>query len=44
MQALVTNLRNHGVLFYRDSVGRAEARAAQERERAAGERRTGRGR
>jgi phospholipid/cholesterol/gamma-HCH transport system substrate-binding protein len=33
MQALVTNLRNHGVLFYRDSVGKAEQRAAQQRER-----------
>ncbi|MBA2242937.1 MAG: MCE family protein [Chthoniobacterales bacterium] len=31
LQALISNLRNHGVLFYRDSVGRAE-RAAQTRE------------
>lgn len=31
LQALISNLRNHGVLFYRDSVGRAE-RAPQARE------------
>ena len=35
MQALVSNLRDHGVLFYRDSAGRAEQRAAQQRERGA---------
>jgi ABC-type transporter Mla subunit MlaD len=28
LQALISNLRAHGVLFYRDSVGKAEARAA----------------
>ena len=38
MQALVSNLRDHGVLFYRDSAARAEQRAAQQRER---ERQTG---
>ena len=32
LQALISNLRDHGVLFYRDSVGKAEARAAQARE------------
>ena len=31
LQALISNLRNHGVLFYRDSAGKAE-RAAQARE------------
>ena len=38
MQALVSNLRDHGVLFYRDSAAKAEQRAAQQRER---ERQTG---
>ena len=33
LQALVSNLRDHGVLFYRDSAGKAEARAAQQQER-----------
>ncbi|MDQ3313786.1 MAG: MlaD family protein [Verrucomicrobiota bacterium] len=28
LQALIGNLRSHGVLFYRDSAGKAEARAA----------------
>lgn len=41
MQALVSNLRDHGVLFYRDSAGRAERRAAQERQRESGGRRSG---
>lgn len=31
LQALVSNLRAHGVLFYRDSAAKAEARAAQGR-------------
>ncbi|MFN2509079.1 MAG: MlaD family protein [Chthoniobacterales bacterium] len=34
LQALISNLRNHGVLFYRDSVGKAEARAAREQREA----------
>ena len=33
MQALVSNLRDHGVLFYRDSAAKAEQRAAQQRAR-----------
>ena len=41
MQALVSNLRDHGVLFYRDSAGKAEQRAAQQRERDAAARRGG---
>ncbi|HSH39074.1 MAG TPA: hypothetical protein VK993_09835, partial [Chthoniobacterales bacterium] len=41
MQALVSNLRDHGVLFYRDSAGKAEQRAAQQRERETGGRRSG---
>ncbi len=32
MQALVSNLRDHGVLFYRDSAAKAEQRATQQRE------------
>jgi phospholipid/cholesterol/gamma-HCH transport system substrate-binding protein len=32
LRALVSNLRAHGVLFYRDSAAKAEARAATERE------------
>ena len=30
MQALVSNLRDHGVLFYRDSAAKAEQRAVQQ--------------
>ena len=41
MQALVSNMRDHGVLFYRDSAGKAEVRAAQQREREANARRSG---
>lgn len=41
MQALVSNLRDHGVLFYRDSAGKAEQRAAQQREREGTARRGG---
>ena len=41
MQALVGNMRDHGVLFYRDSAGKAEVRAAQQREREANARRSG---
>jgi phospholipid/cholesterol/gamma-HCH transport system substrate-binding protein len=33
LRALVSNLRAHGVLFYRDSAAKEEARAAAERER-----------
>ncbi len=40
LQALITNLRSHGVLFYRDSVGKAE-RAAQTRDQEAPPRRRG---
>jgi ABC-type transporter Mla subunit MlaD len=29
LQALISNMRAHGVLFYRDSAAKAEARAAQ---------------
>jgi phospholipid/cholesterol/gamma-HCH transport system substrate-binding protein len=32
LRALVSNLREHGVLFYRDSAAKEEARAAAERE------------
>jgi len=32
LQALISNMRDHGVLFYRDSARKAEARAAQGRE------------
>jgi ABC-type transporter Mla subunit MlaD len=32
LRALVSNLRAHGVLFYRDSAAKTEARAATERE------------
>ncbi len=32
LQALIGNLRSHGVLFYRDSAGKEEARAAKARE------------
>ena len=31
LQALISNMRDHGVLFYRDSAAKAEARAAQAR-------------
>jgi virulence factor Mce-like protein len=31
LQALISNMRDHGVLFYRDSARKAEERAAQER-------------
>jgi phospholipid/cholesterol/gamma-HCH transport system substrate-binding protein len=31
LQALISNMRDHGVLFYRDSARRAEERAARER-------------
>ncbi len=42
LHALVSNLRAHGVLFYRDSAAKAEARAAAEREQnAAARRKTG---
>jgi phospholipid/cholesterol/gamma-HCH transport system substrate-binding protein len=42
LQALVSNMRAHGVLFYRDSAAKAEARAAQKREPEAPSRRGGR--
>lgn len=32
LKALISNMRDHGVLFYRDSVAKTEARAARERE------------
>ncbi|MEP6699006.1 MAG: MlaD family protein [Verrucomicrobiota bacterium] len=32
LRALISNLRAHGILFYRDSAAKAEARAAAERE------------
>lgn len=41
LQALVSNLRDHGVLFYRDSAAKAEQRAGQQRERETGGRRSG---
>jgi len=31
LKALISNLRDHGVLFYRDSAAKAEARAAETR-------------
>jgi phospholipid/cholesterol/gamma-HCH transport system substrate-binding protein len=40
LRALVSNLRTHGVLFYRDSAAKEEARAAAEREQTAPRRRT----
>jgi phospholipid/cholesterol/gamma-HCH transport system substrate-binding protein len=40
LRALVSNLRTHGVLFYRDSAAKEEARAAAEREQNAPRRRT----
>ena len=36
LQALISNMRDHGVLFYRDSARKAEERAAQERATATG--------
>lgn len=42
LQALISNLRDHGILFYRDSARKAEARAAQTREPEAPPRRRGR--
>lgn len=39
LRALVSNLRAHGVLFYRDSAAKEEARAAAEREQNAPRRR-----
>jgi phospholipid/cholesterol/gamma-HCH transport system substrate-binding protein len=39
LRALVSNLRTHGVLFYRDSAAKEEARAAAEREQNAPRRR-----
>lgn len=41
LQALISNLRDHGVLFYRDSAAKAEARAAQGREQQGGGQRRG---
>jgi hypothetical protein len=35
LRALISNLREHGVLFYRDSAAKAEVRAGQERNEAA---------
>ena len=32
LKALISNMRDHGVLFYRDSAAKAEARAAEARE------------
>ena len=40
LRALVSNLRAHGVLFYRDSAAKEEARAAAEREQNPPRRRT----
>jgi phospholipid/cholesterol/gamma-HCH transport system substrate-binding protein len=43
LQALISNMRDHGVLFYRDSARKAEARAAEERQQEpAAQRRRGR--
>ncbi len=36
LKALISNLRDHGVLFYRDSAAKAEARAAETREQQGG--------
>lgn len=44
LQALVSNLRSHGVLFYRDSAAKAEARAAAAPAQPQPTRRPGRGR
>jgi hypothetical protein len=32
LRALISNLRAHGILFYRDSAAKAETRAAAERD------------
>ena len=42
LHALVSNLRTHGILFYRDSTAKAETRAATEREQNPTPRRGGR--
>ena len=43
LQALISNMRDHGVLFYRDSAGKEAARAAKAREQeAAAQRQRGR--
>jgi ABC-type transporter Mla subunit MlaD len=42
LRALVSNLRDHGILFYRDSVGKAERRTAPAREQQATSPRRGR--
>lgn len=42
LRALISNLRAHGILFYRDSAAKAEARAAGEREQTVPPRRSGR--
>jgi ABC-type transporter Mla subunit MlaD len=34
LQALISNMRAHGILFYRDSTAKAEARAARQQESA----------
>jgi len=34
LQALISNMRAHGILFYRDSAAKAEARAARPQETA----------
>jgi phospholipid/cholesterol/gamma-HCH transport system substrate-binding protein len=44
LQALISNMRAHGVLFYRDSAAKAEARAAREREQQEDNAAQGRGR
>jgi hypothetical protein len=31
LQALISNMRDHGVLFYRDSARKADERAVQQR-------------
>ncbi len=42
LQALVSNMRSHGIIFYRDSAAKEAARAAKSREQeAAGAKRTG---
>ncbi len=42
LRALVSNMRDHGVLFYRDSAGKAEARAARAQQEEAERARRGR--
>lgn len=44
LQALVGNMRSHGILFYRDSAAKEEARAARNREQQAPATRRGGGR